>query len=84
MTLDQDWLVQDLHTALLQNGVWWSPLMGRAFASTPPLGLGCEGPRARFLVGAQEVGLPQVTRFSGIYCMLSPLTFPSPTPPSST
>ena len=22
MTLDQDWLVQDLHPALLQNGVW--------------------------------------------------------------
>lgn len=55
MTLDQDWLVQDSHPALLQNGVWWSLLMGRAFASTPPLGP-----------------------------MLSPLTFPSPSPPSST
>lgn len=55
MTLDQDWLVQDSHPALLQNGVWWSLLMERAFASTPPLGP-----------------------------MLSPLTFPSPSPPSST
>ena len=84
MTLDQYWMVQDLHPALLQNGVWWSLLMGEAFDIMPSLGLGCEGPRARFLSGAQEAGLPQVTWFSGIYCTLSPLTFPPPTAPSGT
>ena len=59
MNLDQYWLMGDLHPALFQNGVCWSLLMDKAFAIMPSLGPGCEGPRARFLIGAQEVGLTQ-------------------------